>query len=211
MTGIPAFLAQAMKAALRARGYTDEEITQLEPERAWEILSTPDQREVREFIDTIIAQARAATKELPQPGLLQMLLVHPLDDGNVVPYRYALDDSKLVERMTSDAISASTAGHNVYIEARTVRGGLNGKQRGGLADTVVDATETNLAVGKATGFAFIPYSPPVFRDALTRCLRLYHGQPDVWRRMQETGMRQDWSWSRSAAEYVRLYQRAVSL
>jgi starch synthase len=82
---------------------------------------------------------------------------------------------------------------------------------GGLADTVVDATETNLAVGKATGFAFIPYSPPVFRDALTRCLRLYHGQPDVWRRMQETGMRQDWSWSRSAAEYVRLYQRAVSL
>src|SRR5262245_49230601 len=127
MTGIPAFLRQAMKAALRARGFTDEEITQLEPERAWEILSRPDQREVREFIDTIIAQARAATKELPQPGLLQMLLVHPLDDGNVVPYRYALDDSKLVERMTSDAISASTAGHNVYIEGRTVRGGLNGK------------------------------------------------------------------------------------
>ena len=82
---------------------------------------------------------------------------------------------------------------------------------GGLADTVVDATETNLAVGKATGFAFIPYSPPVFRDALNRCLRLYHGRPDAWRRMQETGMRQDWSWSRSAAEYVRLYQRAVSL
>jgi AAA domain len=136
MTGIPAFLTQAMKAALRARGFTDEEITQLEPERAWEILSTPDQREVREFVDTIIAQARAATKELPQPGLLQMLLVHPLDDGNVAPYRYALDDSKLVERMTSDAISASTAGHNVYIEGRTVRGGLNGKHRGGLADTI---------------------------------------------------------------------------
>ena len=90
MSGIPAFLTPAMKAALRARGYTDEEITQLEPERAWEILSTPDQREVREFIDTIIAQARAATKELPQPGLLQMLLVRALDDGNVAPYRYAL-------------------------------------------------------------------------------------------------------------------------
>jgi starch synthase len=82
---------------------------------------------------------------------------------------------------------------------------------GGLTDTVVDATEANLAAGKATGFRFIPYSPAVFRDALNRCLQLYQGRPDAWRRVQETGMRQDWSWTHSAAEYVRLYQRAVSV
>ena len=41
-------------------------------------------------IPAFLAQARAATKELPQPGLLQMLLVRALDDGNVAPYRYAL-------------------------------------------------------------------------------------------------------------------------
>jgi hypothetical protein len=33
-------------------------------------------------------------------------------------------------------VSASEAGHNVYIEGRTVRRGLGAKQRGGLKDTV---------------------------------------------------------------------------
>src|SRR5262245_47021321 len=42
-----------------------------------------DKREVREFIETITAQAKAATKHLPQPGLLQMLLVQPLDESVV--------------------------------------------------------------------------------------------------------------------------------
>jgi AAA domain len=37
--------------------------------------------------------------------------------------------------MTTEAISASAAGHNVYCEGRTVRSGLNGKQRGELGDT----------------------------------------------------------------------------
>src|SRR5262249_51354415 len=116
MTGIPFVITRAMKAALAARGLADEAIAELVPEKAHEILATPDRREVREFITTIVAQARAATKDLPQPGLLQMLRVHPLNDGSAVPYRYALDDPDLVERMTSDAINASTAGHNVYIE-----------------------------------------------------------------------------------------------
>ena len=47
-----------------------------------------------------------------------------------------LDDPKLIERMTDEAIAASEAGHNVYIEGRTVRRGLSGKQRGELKDTV---------------------------------------------------------------------------
>ena len=135
MTGIPFMVTQAMKAALHARGLTDDEIMQLVPEKAHEILTAPDKREIREFIETVAAQARAATRHIKQPGLLQMLLVQPLDES-VVPYRYALDDSELVERMTREALSASKAGHNVYIEGRTVRPGLNGKQRGGLADTV---------------------------------------------------------------------------
>jgi putative DNA primase/helicase len=135
MTGIPFMVTQAMKAALHARGLPDEAIAELKPEQAHEILARPDKREVREFIETILAQARAATKDLPQPGLLQMLLVQPLDES-VVIYRYALDDSDLVQRMTSDAINASDAGHNVYVEGRTVRRGLGAKERGKLEDTV---------------------------------------------------------------------------
>jgi starch synthase len=80
---------------------------------------------------------------------------------------------------------------------------------GGLADTVVDATDANLAAGRATGFAFVPFGLPMFREALERCLRLYRDRPDAWRTLQETGMKQDWSWSRSAAEYERLYRRVV--
>src|SRR5262249_3796323 len=83
ISGIPFLITQAMKAALRARGLTDEAIAQLTPKQAHEILAKPDSREVREFLTTIVAQARAATKHLKQPGLLQMLRVHPLDDGNV--------------------------------------------------------------------------------------------------------------------------------
>src|SRR5262249_36526898 len=108
----------------------------LPPKERHEVLSTPDSREVREFLTTIVAQARAATKHLKQPGLLQMMLIHPLDDSNVTLYRYKLDDADLVERMTREAMSASAAGHNIYIEGRTVRPGLNGKQRGGLQDTI---------------------------------------------------------------------------
>jgi hypothetical protein len=38
--------------------------------------------------------------------------------------------------MAEDAISASDAGHNVYIEGRTVRADLRGRKRGDLAQTV---------------------------------------------------------------------------
>jgi starch synthase len=30
---------------------------------------------------------------------------------------------------------------------------------------------------------------------------------DSWRRLISNGMRQDWSWTRSAADYVKLYER----
>src|SRR5262249_16310434 len=136
ISGIPFLITQAMKAALRARGLTDEAIAQLTPKQAHEILAKPDSREGREFITTLAAQAKAATKDLPDPGLWQMILVHPSTEGVGAIYRYALDDPELIERMTREAISASESGHNVYIEGRTVRRGLGAKQRGGLNDTI---------------------------------------------------------------------------
>jgi starch synthase len=79
------------------------------------------------------------------------------------------------------------------------------RRTGGLADTVVDATPAALEAGQATGFAFLAYTPAAFQEALERALTLYHTQPDVWLRLLRTGMAQDWSWRRSAAEYERLY------
>jgi P4 family phage/plasmid primase-like protien len=97
----------------------------------------PDTREICEFLQTYIARVRAATKDMKQhPGVLNMILVHPDDDEVTCVYHYALDDDHLTERMTQEAIEASKSGHNVYVEARTVRRGLKGKQRGGHEDTV---------------------------------------------------------------------------
>ncbi|MCI0456740.1 MAG: glycogen synthase GlgA [Gemmataceae bacterium] len=80
---------------------------------------------------------------------------------------------------------------------------------GGLCDTVADATPERLAAGTATGFSFIPDSPAAFLQAVERALRVYRHDPERWLALMRTGMGQDWSWARSAAEYERLYRRMV--
>ncbi len=78
---------------------------------------------------------------------------------------------------------------------------------GGLADTVVDATSSQVAMRKATGFAFSPYNAPAFSEALRRAIQTYTDSRALWKQLQETGMSQDWSWNRSAGEYERLYRQ----
>jgi starch synthase len=78
---------------------------------------------------------------------------------------------------------------------------------GGLADTIVDATEANLASGRATGFSFLANYATAFLSAVQRALDLYRSRPDVWLRLMQTGMRQDWSWDRSALEYEKVYSK----
>jgi starch synthase len=80
---------------------------------------------------------------------------------------------------------------------------------GGLADTVTDFTPEALASGQATGFRFIPYSPEGLLGAVRRALDLYRHRTEDWLHLAQNGMRQDWSWSRSAREYLALYQRLL--
>ncbi|MCB1847533.1 MAG: glycogen synthase GlgA [Halieaceae bacterium] len=75
---------------------------------------------------------------------------------------------------------------------------------GGLADTVVDATPQALADGTATGFVFGPPDSGEFMSALARAIALWRDQAS-WRRLQATAMAQDFSWQRSAARYLELY------
>src|SRR5262249_23480118 len=82
-------------------------------------------------------------------------------------------------------------------------------QTGGLADTVVDATPENIAPGRTTAFSFVPYSQLAFTGAIQRCLTMYRDDPARWQQLQQAGMKQDWSWRRSAAEYERLYRQAL--
>jgi starch synthase len=83
------------------------------------------------------------------------------------------------------------------------------RETGGLADTIVDADERTIAEGVANGFSFREDQPPALSAALERACGAYR-RPEVWNRLVETGMRQDWSWARSARQYVALYERMIA-
>jgi starch synthase len=80
---------------------------------------------------------------------------------------------------------------------------------GGLADTITDANEETLGMGTANGFSFHDYSALALHETLRRAYDAYHNR-DLWRRLVSIGMRQDWSWRRSAEGYVRLYDETAS-
>ena len=79
---------------------------------------------------------------------------------------------------------------------------------GGLADTVTDATPDALAAGTATGIVFDAPTAAALVHAVKRALALRHNAR-IWKQMQLAGMRQDFSWQHSAAEYLQLYDQAL--
>src|SRR5262245_42844209 len=46
-----------------------------------QMITTPSLTEVRDFVHTVTAQARAATQDMAEPGLLQVVLIHPATNG----------------------------------------------------------------------------------------------------------------------------------
>ncbi len=80
---------------------------------------------------------------------------------------------------------------------------------GGLADSVTDATPENIKAGKATGFHLRHITRDGLLEATQQALTLYREHPSIWRRIVTTGMRQEFSWKKSAKEYLALYQQAL--
>jgi starch synthase len=80
---------------------------------------------------------------------------------------------------------------------------------GGLADTVVDANIAALADQSGTGIVFNGPSYDLLAQAITRAFELWE-KPPVWRRIQQNGMRADFSWGRSGKAYAELYRKLVS-
>jgi starch synthase len=77
---------------------------------------------------------------------------------------------------------------------------------GGLADTVVNASDENLAGKTATGFVFYDQSAHAMRSALEHALYVY-SRPGLWQQMQRTAMEQSFSWAQSARAYADLYTK----
>ena len=76
---------------------------------------------------------------------------------------------------------------------------------GGLEDSIVDFT---LDPARGTGFKFYDYTEEAMLDALTRALKVYR-DPAKWQALAKGCMAADFSWERSAKEYLDLYKRAV--
>ncbi len=76
---------------------------------------------------------------------------------------------------------------------------------GGLADTVVDATNDSLRADSATGFVFDAATPTALDAALQRAFDIY-AQPDRWQKLMLRGMVQDNSWDGAATRYMALYR-----
>lgn len=79
---------------------------------------------------------------------------------------------------------------------------------GGLADSVVDANEENLSQGIANGLTFYDSDSEVLFRQVCRAMGLMLDRR-TWAQIVRTGMERDWSWRRSAAQYVRIYDRAL--
>ena len=76
---------------------------------------------------------------------------------------------------------------------------------GGLFDTV---RNFDPATGEGTGFTFDQYSSQALLNTLRWALDIYRDR-DAWRRIQRSGMSQDFSWDASARQYVKVYERAT--
>ncbi|GAB4526032.1 MAG: glycogen synthase GlgA [Anaerolineales bacterium] len=73
---------------------------------------------------------------------------------------------------------------------------------GGLRDTIRDY----LQWPDSTGFLFYSTDSAALAGAIRRALAIYV-QPHQWQALQQRGMQTDFSWERSAAQYLQLYQR----
>lgn len=80
---------------------------------------------------------------------------------------------------------------------------------GGLADTVIPASDETIQNGTANGFAFTWATIADLSIALDWAMQCYFHRKEDWKKMVQTAMKQDWSWNRSAKEYLDLYQRLI--
>ncbi len=76
---------------------------------------------------------------------------------------------------------------------------------GGLDDTIIDYNE-NPSLG--TGFKFYGFTKEEMIEAIERALAVYRNK-DLWLSLMRRCMEQDFSWERSAREYIKLYQLAM--
>ena len=76
------------------------------------------------------------------------------------------------------------------------------RETGGLRDTV---KPYNMYTGEGNGFSFANYNAHEMKDTVEMACDVYRSQPEAWTALQRSAMSEDFSFSRSAEDYARLY------
>jgi starch synthase len=80
------------------------------------------------------------------------------------------------------------------------------RRTGGLDDSVTDLTDND---ERADGIKFSEYSARALAKAIRKALVLYEN-PELLAQYRQNAMRADFSWERTAGEYVRVFERALT-
>ena len=80
---------------------------------------------------------------------------------------------------------------------------------GGPAVTVTAVSEATLAAKTGNGFVVDGATPHALWLTLERATRYWHDRK-LWQRIQQNGMRRDFSWEHVAHDYVTLYRDAIA-
>jgi len=82
------------------------------------------------------------------------------------------------------------------------------RKTGGLADTIKDWDEENhFGFDNGNGFSFYDYSGLALYSSVERAVNTF-AEKEIWKKIQANGMKQDFSWERSAEKYIELYKLA---
>jgi len=76
---------------------------------------------------------------------------------------------------------------------------------GGLANTVVNSNDESINNLTATGFSFTEENPLALQQSVKYALACF-AQNSLWKKIQLTAMKKDFSWKKSAQHYLQLYQ-----
>lgn len=77
------------------------------------------------------------------------------------------------------------------------------RETGGLRDSITDSGD-----GQGNGFTFKTYNAHDMQDALHRALAAYSDK-EYWKKLTVRAMECDFSWGKSANEYIRMYKQVI--